>query len=339
MGGYSTKSVLLNGTTQYATGGDVLGFEYNQAFSVSCWVKTTVDSGYAISKRGSPTAYRGWGLAVWGGGGGSLGFWLTSTTISAEIDVYTTAAGFNDDAWHHVVVTWNGASPALATGVTIYVDGVSQALVVRYDTLGTNTIVDSTSLNVGGRSDGSALFTGSIDEVAVYNAELTADEVQWIYNAGAPSDLSHANAPSGLVSWWQMGENRSAATLPDQQGSNDLNMVNSPTVEDDAPVGTAIDISYDGIPLELETITPARYMPGPPVNLSYSTGFPGGGGGAPTIKYKMRARDNGVPAPGYVTWVTTGNPDFAGAGFAGGTPTPVGAMIPGSAVIADEWEE
>ena len=66
-----------------------------------------------------------------------------------------------------------------------------------------------------------------------------------------------------------------------------------------------------------------------------------GGGGPPAVVpyYKMRAQDDGSPAPGYITWVALNSPDFAGAGFSGGTPTPVGSMIPDSAVVADEWEE
>ena len=67
--------------------------------------------------------------------------------------------------------------------------------------------------------------------------------------------------------------------------------------------------------------------------------IPLGGGGGVTISYKMRAQDRNVALPGFVTWISTGSPDFAGVGYPGGTPTPVGPMIPGSAIIEDEWEE
>jgi len=56
----------------------------------------------------------------------------------------------------------------------------------------------------------------------------------------------------------------------------------------------------------------------------------GGGGGGPTTYFKMRAEDSGA---GYVTWLAT-TPDYAGVGYPSGTPTPVGAMVPGSAVVA-----
>lgn len=52
--------------------------------------------------------------------------------------------------------------------------------------------------------------------------------------------------------------------------------------------------------------------------------------------YKMRAQDSGG---GYVTWISSFSPDFAGSGYAGGSPTPVGPMVPGSAVVAIEWFE
>lgn len=79
---------------------------------------------------------------------------------------------------------------------------------------------------------------------------------------------------------------------------------------------------------------PQTYLPGTYYGLTSSEG-----GVIATKYFKMRARDDGVPAPGYVTWVVTDEPAFDGAGFSGGTPTPVGSMIPGSAVVVAEWEE
>lgn len=57
------------------------------------------------------------------------------------------------------------------------------------------------------------------------------------------------------------------------------------------------------------------------------------GGGGDVEFFKMRARDAGRP-PGadYIMWTSSPTPDFAGAGYGGGDPTPIGAMIPGSVV-------
>jgi len=59
-----------------------------------------------------------------------------------------------------------------------------------------------------------------------------------------------------------------------------------------------------------------------------------GSSGAPPPTFKMRGRDNGrTPGSDYIIWSYTGTePDFAGTGFTGGTPTPIGSLIVGSVV-------
>lgn len=63
----------------------------------------------------------------------------------------------------------------------------------------------------------------------------------------------------------------------------------------------------------------------------------GGGGAGPMYYYRMRAQDSGVPLPGYVSWTVVMAPDFAGVGYGGGTPTPVGPAVPGSIIVAGAW--
>ena len=331
----STKSTLFDGVTQYATGGDVLNFEYNDPFSISCWYKGTVAGGYFVSKRTDTADQRGWGVATVAGG--QLGFYLVNTNGSLAIEQRSSSSTLHlNGLWHHLAFSYDGGG--LAAGVTIYVDGSAVALAApTFDSLGGNTIISTAPLNLASRADGIALMAGSLDEVAVYNKELTAAEVKWVYNAGWGNDLLHAKAPSNLMSWWRMGENGTPPNMPDEYGPCDLTLVNTPTIQSVAPTGSGYASYYnleDGVPVY--AITPS-YAP----QMSLSFVSPDGGGGGPTItkKYKMRAQDDGVPLPGYVTWVVSDSPDFAGVGFPGGTPTPVGSMIPNSAVVADMWEE
>lgn len=69
-----------------------------------------------------------------------------------------------------------------------------------------------------------------------------------------------------------------------------------------------------------------------PMAFEGSGAFGGGGVSLPT--FKMRGRDNGrAPGSDYIVWTFTGaEPDFAGTGFAGGLPTPIGSLIAGSVV-------
>jgi hypothetical protein len=58
-------------------------------------------------------------------------------------------------------------------------------------------------------------------------------------------------------------------------------------------------------------------------------------GATGVVRYKMRGQDSGATLPGFVTWVSN-SPDFEGAGYFGGTPTPIGSMIADSVVIVAE---
>jgi hypothetical protein len=80
-----------------------------------------------------------------------------------------------------VAFTYDGSG--LAAGVKIYVDGTNDpAPVVFDDTLGTNTIQNNVSFNIGSRDDGAAHnFTGELYDVQVYKNVLSSNDVATIY--------------------------------------------------------------------------------------------------------------------------------------------------------------
>jgi hypothetical protein len=105
------------------------------------------------------------------GNGTKLAFNLAGTMFSVNV----TPASFENGQWHHVAVTYDG------TAQRIYIDGQLK---------GTNTValtLPSTSppafvignLNVG--STYSEAFDGRMDEVAVWNEALSADEIAHQY--------------------------------------------------------------------------------------------------------------------------------------------------------------
>jgi len=94
--------------------------------------------------------------------------------------VYTTAANFDDAAWHHLAVIKDGD-----TAIYIYVDGSAEATTGSGDALNT---VDSMS-NAGSVFIGKLnsvgdnfTYTGTIGELIVYNRALSSAEVAHIYN-------------------------------------------------------------------------------------------------------------------------------------------------------------
>jgi hypothetical protein len=338
MGRWSTKSVLFNGTTQYGTAGNVLNFERNEPHSWSFWVRVTdlAATHAIITKSAGTLSYAGYIHVI--STSGEVYFSLYNNNAGGDLlQVRTTNTVISAGIWAHAVYTYDGSSSA--SGVKVYVNGGSQAMTTVTDNLTAN-ITNVGSLQLGKTTD-AVYLKGNLDDVAAYDKELTASEVEWIYDAGMPNDLKHANAPAGLVSWWNMGENIAGAVVPDQQGSNDITLVNSPTIQTDAPEG----VSYSGNNISTAILPSYGFKPAHAYEASLITAdlhtfkTSAGGGGDPTVYFKMRARDTGVAAPGYVTWVSSPDPDFGGLGYSGGSPTPVGIMVPGSAQVVARWEE
>jgi len=83
--------------------------------------------------------------------------------------------------WQQVVVTYDGSSSA--SGVSVYVDGVSISTSVIADSQGTTTTATSAPYCIGARNTGSALFNGSLDDLRQYNRVLTQAEITHLAEA------------------------------------------------------------------------------------------------------------------------------------------------------------
>ena len=77
-------------------------------------------------------------------------------------------------------------------------------------------------------------FPGNMDEIAVFSSELSASDVEDIYNGGEPVDLKSYS----LASWWRMGDKNghTGDTIPNQViGSNNGILENGPTYSTNVP--------------------------------------------------------------------------------------------------------
>jgi hypothetical protein len=104
---------------------------------------------------------------------------------------------FDDGQWHNIVLT----TDALTTtdGVKIYFDGT---LLTNKGTLSNSGLYTTAAGLFIGQIPNTARFEGNIDEVALFNSELSASDVTSIYNSGIPNDLSSLSP----ISWWRMGD-------------------------------------------------------------------------------------------------------------------------------------
>jgi hypothetical protein len=150
---------------------------------------------------------------------------------------------FDDGFWHMMSFTYNGSG--LASGVTIYTDGVVViGLDVQNDALLTDT---STAVNmgIGGRTGGGNTFgPGNVDEVSLHNVLLTSGEISSMYNAGFPIDLQDQGVSpitTNLKYWNRMGDglNDVFPILEDVEGGIQGTMTNMTAgdIETEVPNG------------------------------------------------------------------------------------------------------
>jgi hypothetical protein len=158
-------AATANGSCCVATAGPALPAA-NTARSVEAWVKPTDTSFRYIAGWGTAANDRNFSVSL---DGSNIG------VIAYNDDRYFALPHpLNDGAWHHVVVTYSGAS------MIAYLDGASlgtQTFGAQLSTLNTSGLV------IGADFQGAAPFYGGLDEVAVYPVALTAAQVTAHYNA------------------------------------------------------------------------------------------------------------------------------------------------------------
>lgn len=112
-------------------------------------------------------------------------YWATGAEAGAG---YTTNNNpFNDDAWHHVVLTYDGST------IRCYVDGSETSSDDFPVTQGTNCRETTSPFRIGIRNDDSDPWQGLLDEMAFFSRTLNSTDISDIYNNGI-QDAAGGNA-------------------------------------------------------------------------------------------------------------------------------------------------
>lgn len=227
-GWFDAGDDMLQGSTT------LLNFDSTDAWSVSLWARTDTTSQhtYLLSKMDTGGVNAGWGVGLYQnkllmtfihdlGGGWQLERGGNSPYISTG-------------AWHHFVYTYDG-SEAIA-GMKMYVDGTECPAYTNFATSIQSPATSTGSLLVAAEivAKGTVFYGGYLDEVAVFNTELSAANVTTLFNLqsyvqGQAYDIS---AFAGIQSYWQMGDQpgdsfANLGTIFDAAGSNDLTCHNT----------------------------------------------------------------------------------------------------------------
>ena len=184
------KAFDFNGSS-YITLANESNFDFDRTnpFTLSFWTKYSGNAVELIADKGPNT---GPGYTIRTQTDGNLRFILRST-VGNEIRVHTSSPT-NDNNWHNIVMSYDGSSTA--AGLSIYVDGNLVPKVVDSDTL-TVSILNNDPLVIGKLSTDTNYFTGSIDEIQIWNVELSSTDVTDLY-AGKQINKSPVTKPAIL---------------------------------------------------------------------------------------------------------------------------------------------
>lgn len=180
-------------------------------FTIEYWVKTTM-----TSLTGSQW-YGGNGIvdAEVGGSTSDFGTSLLNGKIAfgvgnPDVTIQSTTT-VNNGTWYHVAATWNGITGAM----NLYINGILEA-----STTGATGIRSApTNIRIGSIQTGIQFFSGSVDEVRIWNSVRTQSEIQSNMN----SEISTNPALVGYYKFNQgtaNGVNTGITTLSDASGNN-----------------------------------------------------------------------------------------------------------------------
>ena len=228
----NTKSLNFDGTNDFVDCGDADNLSFGDGsndspFSISAWVK--MEGGSAVrhrfvSKMGTNDEYH---FGTTGGGGVYLALYDAST--SGRIMRFGPSLNAYLNSWIHLTVTYDGSSSS--NGIKGYLNGSLITTWFAANT-GTYTAMENTSTPLLlGKEGGNIYYAeGKMDEIAIFNSELSAADINTIYTDG-PSDLSEF---SSLVSWWRFEEG-SGTTAKDSGTGGNNGTIDGATYSTDIP--------------------------------------------------------------------------------------------------------
>ena len=239
----SVYSGSFDGSADFVLLPEVAALKPTAALSISFWAKPNAwdmtngsNSDYFLGCVSSG----GWGIYLQNTGGqattinfiirvddsgsGSAGY------ITANVNEATTEAL---TGWNHIAATYDGTTAKLyvnagTTGVT-NATSASNAAIVYHAANSTPVMLGADAASDTTASD---FYHGLLDDVAIFDAALTAGNISTIYNGGVPNDIS---GMSDLVGYWKFEEGSGTTVADSSTNSNNGGLGNAWSWSTDVP--------------------------------------------------------------------------------------------------------
>jgi hypothetical protein len=187
-GVYDSKSFDFDGSTKIILENKSdYNFSSTSPFSIAFWFKPNLSQTACIVAKQQTSGLAGY----------SVIFEVTKILFRLDsgpnFDVRSSTGGLDLNTWYHVVCTKSDVADE--SGMSIYIDGVKD------DDAGTGaigTMTNDESIHFGRFGNDSSPFTGQLDEVRIFDKELTAEEIKRLYEStdSAIDDYRDDNIPT-----------------------------------------------------------------------------------------------------------------------------------------------
>ena len=200
---FSNYSFDYDGVDDYLNCGEIpplfkyfpIGTAKDTTWSASMWVKGSASGGFFEIPyiQVNSSFARSFGF-LWGGSY----LYFGGKYAQIKIKELGTSA-YSTTEWNHIVMTFDGIDHTALSSYTLYVGGTSVSIALITPNIG-DFLTENIAIGVVGSDGGNTYYwDGNIDEVSLFDIELTSENVTSIYNSGTPNDISSLSP----VGYWR----------------------------------------------------------------------------------------------------------------------------------------
>ena len=208
------SGLTFNGSNQQITRVDDTDFDFadDESITITTWFKhTTASAQEIILSKFNEAGYK---IIMESDGDITCGLDYDSTWSPTDFAT-STLATYDDGNWHHIACVKDGA-----TSLSLYIDGV---LITTDSSLtATNTLTNTDPIYIGIDADGTSNdFTGSLDDIKIYNYARNSAQVIEDMNAGHPAPGSPVGSS---VAYWKFDEGYGTSAYDNSINANNLTL-------------------------------------------------------------------------------------------------------------------
>jgi len=220
-------SLDFDGTDDYVDLGDINALDGVSAFSINYWFNISSGDNFSFfNKRRSPNQ--------------SLQVKIHPTKgFIIEVEKGSSAFGYlssfsTTNEWVHAAVVFDGGGASNADKLKLYINGSLQTLAFT-GSIPSTTDTNANSMFIGTLESTSGYFNGRMDEISIFNNDLSADEVTALYNSGSPLSASSNSgdyaSSTNLIAYYTIDSNSGtgASLTDDSTNSNTGTLTNMVT--------------------------------------------------------------------------------------------------------------